>query len=538
MADKTKKSKSLLRTLFPGFGGKTSDLSGLSLPGGGFYEDFIGDAASIGGVFSASTEDGQQIYSLPPGRLAQYPIYDTMASDPTIDSALKMHIAHALSARSDSGEIIKIESVNDEKNAVVEELRGALAEIINRDCHVWAYNAALYGSWFARVYLGEDNGISAVRSDFYTHPRFMTEYRIGGMLAGYTSTWQQASGTIEMMEPWKFVSFKIPIYKTVKTEPYRVGEEPFDISRDDYKSDVITETQNYGQSLIETAFVPWMDLLDAIVSLNMSRKNAAKLERLIGVNTGKLNPQKAAQYLNVVSSQMQKTDAAAAEKSLKKGFIQTVMNHIIPIFGDGRGRLDISTVEGSPNIDGLADVDFHVHRLCSALGVEPALVGFSQELSGGMGDGGFFRVSITAAMKANLLRRAILDGVERLCEIHVASKLGKVFLPGEKPWRIMFNSVSTSLEREERENMEGRVAFATGLVQMAQLMDQEMVLSDKHALANYLWTDILKVPEEKFSTIFPPQTAAEEAAASTEDPVMESAIKTYIDGLYTRGDAT
>lgn len=526
------------------------------MPTGGVYEDFIGDATALGGVFSSNSgEEGQELYELPKSRHACYTIFDTMASDPTIDSALKMHIAHALSARSDTGEIIKIESVNDETNQFVSELQTYLQPLINRECHSWAYCAALYGAWFVRPYIKDRQGILSIRSDYYTHPRFINEYHQAGRLAGFSSAWQQTGKTgLTMMNPWSLVGFKIPIWRSPKTEPNRIDATPFDIASDDFESESLVESQNYGQSLIETAFVPWMELLDAIASMNMSRKNAARLERLIGVNTGKLNPQKASQYLNIVSGQMQKTDKAEAEKSLRKGFVQTVINHIIPIFGDGRGRLDISTVEGTPNIDGLSDIDFHIKRLGSALGVDPALLGFGEMLSGGLGDGGFFRVSVLASIKANLLRDAIKNGVDRLCEIHIASKMGKTFLPGEKPWRINFNSISTALEREERENMEGRAAFATGLVQMVQLMDQEFATVDRQAFGNYLWTDILKVPEDKYSTMFPVDkaakaeelatTAAENAANGGYPPVAtgvddnededitESAIQGYIRGLY------
>lgn len=563
MADN--KKSGVWKKLFPSFFSDSGDNRNVMVPAGGVYEDWIGDAFSQGGVLGVSTEDGQELFELPKLRHGKYGIFDIMASDPTIDSALKMHIAHALSARSDTGEIIKIESVNDETNAVVKELQSSIQHMVNRDCHSWAYNAALYGSWYVRAYTSDKEGIKALRSDFYTHPKFINEYLQGGRLAGFSSSWQQPGRTgLMLMEPWSFVGFKIPIWSAPKSEPQRIDATPFDISAD-IDQDHIVESQNYGQSMIESAFAPWMDLLDAITAMNMSRKNAARIEQTIGVNTGKLNPQKAAQYLNTVASQLQKVDRTNAEKSLRKGFLQTVIRHIIPIFGDGRGRLDVQTVEGSPNIDGLADIDFHIKRLGSALGIDPSLLGFGEMLSGGLGDGGFFRVSVLASIKADLLRQAIKDGVDRICEIHIASKMGKVFLPGEKPWRVNFNSVSTALEREERENMEGRAAFATGLVQMVQLMDQEFATVDRQAFGNYLWTDILKVPEDKFALMFPTdkQVKAEELAATAaenaanggyppgmlpqpgeeapapgsdgavvdQQPVTESAIKSYLESL-------
>ncbi len=526
--------KSYWRKLFPGFQPTDArNVAGLNvnLASGGIYETFADDAVAQGGV-SATGGDGEQLLrDLPSTRFAKYTLFKAMADDSTIDSALKMHISHALSARSDTGEIISIESIGNENDPIVKDLRNNLAGIFNSNCQAWAYNAALYGCWFPRVYGAQGKGVELIRSDYYCHPRFVTMYEQAGQIAGYTSAYQNPQkGGIELIAPWKIVPVRIPIWKQSNIEPVRADATLFDMSNDDFRADTLIESQNYGNSLVETAYVPWIDLQEAILSLNMSRKNASRLERMIGINTGKLSPIKAAQYLNIVSSQIDNTSKLNAIASLRKGFVQTVINHLIPIFGDGRGRLDISTVEGTPNIDALADVDLHVKRLGSALGIDPALLGFGEMLSGGIGDGGFFRVSVMAAIKANMLRHAILDFCERICEIHVAYKFGKVFLPGEKPWRNVFNSVSSALEREERENLEGRAGYATALAQVVQLVDQEFATVDRNAFENYLFTDVLKVPEEKFAAMFPKKQAeaaakaAEEAKAAEMNQVTESAL--------------
>jgi len=411
----------------------------------------------------------------------------------------------------------------------------------------------LNGISFARVYGERNKGVELVRSDYYTHPQFIKMYEQAGQLAGFTAAYQntnQRVGYILLMEPWKFVAFRIPIWRIeTDTEPARLDGSIFDISSDDYRAESIIESQNYGASLIETAFGPWLDLQDAIISLNMSRKNAARLERMVGVNTGKLSPQRAAQYLNTIAGQMLKANEAKARESLRRGYVQTVVNHLIPIFGDGKGRLDIASIEGNPNLDGLADIDFHVKRLGSALGIDPALLGFGEMLSGGLGDGGFFRISVLAAIKATMLRRAILSGLESLFDIHVAYKYGKAFLPGEKPWRIVFNSVSSALEREERENMEGRVTFATMMGQLIQIIDAEFTSVDRNALANFMFTDIMKIDEEKFRQMFPGKITGpvgesdeypEALGEDEEDEITESAgmkrlksvVDRYIDALY------
>ena len=108
-----------------------------------------------------------------------------------------------------------------------------------------------------------------------------------------------------------------------------------------------------------------------------------------------------------------------------------------------------------------------------------------------------------AAMKANFLRQAIQNGVQRLCEIHVAYKHKKIFLLGQQPWRIVFNSVSTALEREEQENLESRTNIASGLAGIIATLDQEYTTTDRRALMNFLWTHVLKKDEESFKNVFP-----------------------------------
>lgn len=535
------KVKSFWKKLFPGFLQKNASNANIVTPPAATFEDFAGSALATGQAGSdASGEENLQLNNLPYDRFAKYNVFSIMADDPTIDSALKMHISHALSAKSDTGEIISIESTSDKDDPITIDLRNTFKEIVNKNVQFWAYNAATNGIAFARVYGEPKKGVELVRSDYYTHPRFIKAYEQAGQIAGYTATYQNPqSGNITLMPPWKFVSFKIPIWKSeAAIEPQRIDGSTFDIANDDYQAESIVESQNYGTSLIETAYGPWMDLQEAILSLNMSRKNAARLERLIGVNTGRLSPTRATQYLNSVASQLLKANQANAKQSLRRGYIQTVINHLIPIFGDGKGRLDITTVEGNPNLDGLADIDFHVKRLGSALGIDPSLLGFGEMLSGGLGDGGFFRISVLAAIKANLLRQAILSGVENLFDIHVAYKYGKIFLPGEKPWRTVFNSVSSALEREERENLEGRVTFATMMAQLIQVIDAEFSSVDRNALANYMFTDIMKVEEEKFRKIFPgkitnvPTNEDEDITESAGMKRMKSVVEKYLDELY------
>lgn len=173
----------------------------------------------------------------------------------------------------------------------------------------------------------------------------------------------------------------------------------------------------------------------------------------------------------------------------------------MPIFGE-KGALQVDSVQGTPDINGLEDVLFHIKRLGSAIGVDPALLGFGDLLSGGLGDGGFFRVSVMAGVKASLLRRAIKNGIQRLCEIHVAYKHGKVYMPEDCPWKITFHSLSTAIEREEQETIEARANIVGGIVGSIAAIDQEYGVTDKREFIHAMWK-LLRLDDDSFNKAFP-----------------------------------
>ena len=503
-----------LTAIYPGWGmveERESLMVGLPASASAYFSGGIRggvDTNHDGGILgSATSSDAAQItHVLPEDRSARYAVLRLMAKDPTIDSAIKMHIANALSARTDSGESVFISPAEGAgQDKIVDDLRATLMPFIKKDLNEWARKAAVYGSCFARVYGAQGIGIKNIRCDYYTHPRFIQKFEKGGRLAGYTTTYQgtnQANQRLRLMPPWSFVGFEIPEWWDCEDiEPINVGGIPVDLAMEDAAIEGLGESQEYGTSLIATAYGPWMDLLDAICSLKMSRRNAARLERMVGVNTGKLDPERAAHYLDMVAERISNATADVERQSWLRGNVQTVVNHYVPIFGE-KGGLQIDAVQGTPDINGLEDVMFHIKRLGSAIGVDPALLGFGDLLSGGLGDGGFFRVSVMAATKANLLRQALKNGIQKLCELHVAYKFGKVFLPGNSPWTIQFNSVSSAIEREEQEALESRTNALSGLVGILATIDQDFQTLDKRELFKEIFLK-LHFSEDSFEAICP-----------------------------------
>jgi hypothetical protein len=61
---------------------------------------------------------------------------------------------------------------------------------------------------------------------------------------------------------------------------------------------------------------------------------------------------------------------------------------------------------------------------------------------------------------------------------------------------------------------------------LIQTIDPEFSTVDRIALSNFLWTDIMKVDEEKFKAIFSKEPPAPEQSEGEKGDVFESALRT------------
>lgn len=526
-----KTKQGLLSRLYHGL--KPSDQNGVNeLPENGVYDDpsALRDILDDSKDDNAGAETSPLITPFPSLRSEGYVLFDQMALDPTIDSALKMHVANALSAKTDTGEILFIQSKGDTDNKIVEDLRNTVGKWLNDHGESVAYQTAKYGINYVRPYMEQGKGIVHIRYDHYTHPAFIKQYERAGLPCGFTSKYNRSlerDGVLKLMVPWRYVAFKIPNWGNQGNnyiEPLRISPLEFDIDDDDFMNEEPIESQDYGSSLIRTAHDPWTDLNEATIALTQSRQNSAKRDRFITIQTGNKNPALAAKFYNTIMTQLKRKLHLSSRRSALRGSLSTIDNHVLPVPADGSGSVNIQTEQSEVNISAIEDVNFHINRLASALGADKSLLGFTDDMSGGLGDGGWFTQSMIAAIKANQIRRAIKIGAEKLCELHVLMKWGKVYTEADKPWRLEFNSLNNALEREEATARESRANFATTVLTVMQMLDPEMNKFDFEKTSNWLFTDVMRVSEDTFKGIVKAIKNTENGDAGEVGNVLDSVM--------------
>jgi len=105
-------------------------------------------------------------------------------------------------------------------------------------------------------------------------------------------------------------------------------------------------------------------------------------------------------------------------------------------------------------------------------------------LSGGLGDGGFFRVSAQAAERARIIRVALAEFFNQVVDVHTLRRYGVVFSPKERPWAINFYGSISALEAEKQRTKADSMNSGALLVQAMQAMKD--IGANKEIMAEFL----------------------------------------------------
>ncbi|MEE9647928.1 phage portal protein [Enterobacter soli] len=472
--------------------------------------------------------------SLPEDRIERYPLLELMAVYPTLAQAINIHVSYAFSINKNTNLSFSFKPVKNSEDkdfkissALCEELMNDIGLTINQELPLWGTIMAIFGVAYIRPYTTPKLGITSFESNFYTLPYFVKEYEVGGQLAGFTGDYlKDGTGALAFAKPWELVAMKTPFWRPKRNlMPMYTGTEQYNLLGDPMAR-VPVETQNYGTSILEYAYEPYQNLRNALRSVKASRYNASKIDRLIGVQMGLLDPARGAEYQRTMSQQLKRSAEMMEKRARGHNSAPTVINTVLPILGDGKGQLQIDTQSVPVDITAIEDVQFHIKQLAASVGLDYTMLGFADQMSGGLGEGGFLRTSIAAGMIAGWLRSGAAEMIYRMCDIHLATKYGKVYPPGHRPYSIEFSSMASAIELEENSAMDARANYASVFVTIIDSICNNPTLSGSETFKQLVMGDILKVPDERLTSLLKEIKAA---ASNQGSNMMESIASTMTD---------
>ena len=404
-------------------------------------------------------------------RVQIYEKWHYMAGDPTVGSALGLHVTMALGGHETTGQTVFIESTPDaEKDKarlkIVEELQQDLTELFNRVAPQVAWNGAAFGDAFARTYIEDKVGLVDLYTDEMVFPPLVQAYERGNRTVGYVvSTGERANEKLTIKQ---MIRLKMPRKGFVPQ--MRVIEKSIKMAlKTDELEDLPVLPSLAGGSFMQLAEEAFDNLIASLSGLIGQRILNSMDENVIGANFEGMTIEQRKDFKNSLVN-MLKASKARAEAAVKSGMPNVSRSyHIVPTYSE-KQLTSISQFNGTSGASSMSieDVLLHAKMLAGSLGLDLSMLGFADLLSGGLGDGGFFRTSAQAAERSRLIRVALTQFFHDAIDLHCYAKYGWIFDEADRPYKINYFGSISALENENAASGE-RKMNATAL--MVQTMD-------------------------------------------------------------------
>lgn len=411
-----------------------------------------------------------------------------MEGDPIISSALQLLVTSALGGHETNGDLVFVEKTAEAKKnkrlaAIADEVSAQLSPLFNRVAFQMAYTGAAYGDAYARIYT-DSTGVVDLHSDEMVRPQLVQPFERGSRTIGFAVSIGERN--FERLDVTQLARLKMP--RTQWIPQFGVVEKSLKVALTENNIDNLPIMPSMvGGSMLYNAEEPYDNLSASLLGLVGQRWMDSIDEQMVAVNLESMTLEQQERFVESVKGMLM-ASKKYAEQAVKRGRpIMERIRHIIPVFnekqltniGPGNGGQT-----GRAATISIEDVLLHARLLSGALGVDLSMLGFADQLSGGLGEGGFFRVSAQAAERARVIRVALSDLFHHVTDIHTARRYGVVFHESERPWEINFFGSISALEAEKQRTRTDSMNSGMLLVQAMQMLKE--MGATKEIMAEFL----------------------------------------------------
>lgn len=431
-------------------------------------------------------------------RTAIYDQWAYMGGDPIISTAIGLLVTAALGGHETTGDTVFIELApgvkeGSEQARMVQEIRDALSRQFNLVAAPVAFNACVFGDAYARLYTKRGVGIEAISADELVHPALVQAYEQGGRTSGYvvyTGARQHERLSITQMARMRMPRMMYVPQPSIVEKSMRQNLLTDDIEELPHLPAMV------GGSLLYPVEDPFFKLQSALAGLLGQRILDSIDEQIFGVNLDSATTDQQARLLRSIR-RMFESSKLRAEEAVKSGKPSLErIRHILPVTSDKQltsvQQFPARAASGAQGYS-IEDVMLYARLLSGAIGVDLSMIGFADQMAGGLGEGGWFRQSAQVAERAKMIRTALDEFFEHNLDVHTYHRYGQVFKRGERPWQINFYGSIAALETERQKTKAD--AMNSGVV-LLQAMDQLKTAGADESQAQAFLTTQMMVDEE------------------------------------------
>lgn len=425
-----------------------------------------------------------------------YHRWSLMANDPIAGSAIGLLVTAALGGHETTGKVLFIEKTpeaqKDKKlGKMVDEIADDLGDLLNEAAYPIACTMAAFGDAYTRMYFENGKGLTSLYFDELVRPPLVQSYERGGQTIGFSvSTGEKNFARLDTMQ---LARFKMQRLHYVPQHGINEKSLKWDISEDDLDAIPIMPA-SVGGSLSYQAEGAYERLVASLAGMTSQRIIDSIQESVFNLNMENMTKEDQERFEGNFIKMMLKSQQIAKTLVDTGEFHSGRVVHAIPVWGEKQmvmqGQPLSSPRMAAANID---DVMLNAKLFSGAYGVDLSMLGFSDLLSGGLGDGGFINVSAQTAQRCRPIRTALLASIDHIINVHCLYKYGVAFNKAQQPWQVNVYATIAALETQRQETLSNATASGMSLVQTMQALKD---MGSKADTASLFLSKTMLVDEE------------------------------------------
>ncbi len=401
-----------------------------------------------------------------------YSKWAEMESHSIVSLALQLLATSALGGHETTGQLVFIEPTTEasrdkKTQKLVEDIASDIVPLLNKTAFQLAYTSAAFGDAYVRINTREKEGVVDLYVGELLRPQLVQPFERAGKTQGYVV--YSGNEFFDKFDALQIGRVKLPRLAYVP----QVGDiEKAYLSslRLDDPNDWSMMPSSAGGSFLVPAEAPYANFTSSLLGLVGQRWLDSIDEQVLLANMNTMTVEQQRKFLSNVKLMMEQSQQVAQTAIAQNRPIMERIRHIIPVF-DEKQMLTVAGASSNARTSNIQidDVLLHAKMLSGALGVDLSMLGFADQLSGGLGDGGFFRVSAQAAERGRILRTALSELFDHIIEVHLIKKGLDSYDPKNKPWVVNFYGNISALESERQRT---RLDAMSSGMQLAQTIQQ------------------------------------------------------------------
>lgn len=432
----------------------------------------------------------------PRERRAIYQKWQDMEADPIVSTGAGLLTTAALGGHETSGQVVFVElnpayRGNKEIERMVADIGDSLTEPFNNVSFAAAYQGVCFGDSYARLFTKQGKGVTDVHMEETYYPPLVQAWERGGRTEGYSIYTGQRN--YERLSVMQLARLKMQRNQFVPQHSVYQKSLRSNVQAND-RDDAPLMPSLVGGSLLYNAEEAYNNLYSSLLGLTSSRWKDSIDEEIMTVQMDGMTYQQQELTKKALSNILKKSRDRAMEAVKSGRPIRERIRHLLPIFGDKQIATISPTAGSSGTPLSIEDVMLHARLLSGAIGVDLSMIGFADQMAGGLGEGGFFRSSAQVGERARVIRTALTGFYNHIIDVHTAIKFGAVFPASKRPWVINFYGSIAALETERSRTRMDAVNSGAMLV---QAMDQLKNLGASEEIAAEFLAKTMALDDEQ-----------------------------------------